>query len=91
MKTVTRSLLLSYSPISSDQLVELYCRRAENTAIYTKSVDQLALGFLLALLYQYKIPLATQLVCLVIFLYSPCIIAGLHHIWCVPYALLDTQ
>ena len=26
MKTVTRSLLLSYSPISSDQLVELYCR-----------------------------------------------------------------
>ena len=31
MKTITsyRSLLLSYSPISSDQLVELYCRRAE--------------------------------------------------------------
>ena len=29
MKTVTRSLLLSYSPISSDQLVELYCRRAK--------------------------------------------------------------
>ena len=39
MKTVTRSLLLSYSPISSDQLVELYCRRAEVVvAIYSKCV-----------------------------------------------------
>ena len=39
MKTVTRSLLLSYSPISSDQLVELYCRRAEvAVAIYSKCV-----------------------------------------------------
>ena len=48
MKTVTRSLLLSYSPISSDQLVvrglELYCiaRKAEFVAafyivlVYTK-------------------------------------------------------
>ena len=26
--TVTRILLLSYSPISSDQLVELYCSRS---------------------------------------------------------------
>ena len=39
MKTVTRSLLLSYNPISNDQLVELYCRRAEVTAaIYSKQV-----------------------------------------------------
>ena len=39
MKTVTRSLLLSYSPISSDQLVELYCRRVEAAlAIYSKYV-----------------------------------------------------
>ena len=39
MKTVTRSLLLSYSPISSDQLVELYCRRAEVVvAIYSKCI-----------------------------------------------------
>ena len=29
MKTVTRNLLFSYSSISSDQLVELYCRTAE--------------------------------------------------------------
>ena len=29
MKTVTRSLLLSCIPVSSDQLVELYCRRTE--------------------------------------------------------------
>ena len=37
MKTVTRSLLLSYSPISSDQLVELYCRRLEVVvAIYSR-------------------------------------------------------
>ena len=37
MKTVTRSLLLSYSPISNDQLVELYCRRAEVVvAIYSE-------------------------------------------------------
>ena len=37
MKTVTRSLLLSYIPISSDQLVELYCRRAEIVVgIYTE-------------------------------------------------------
>ena len=29
-----------YSPISSDQLVELYCRRAEDTAaIYSKCVE----------------------------------------------------
>ena len=41
MKTVTRSLLLSYSPISSDQLAELYCRRAEVVvAIYSKCVVQ---------------------------------------------------
>ena len=33
MKTVIRSLLLSYSPISSDQLVELYCIRAEVTVV----------------------------------------------------------
>ena len=42
MKTVTRSLLLSYSPISSDQLVELYrhCGRVEATAdIYIESID----------------------------------------------------
>ena len=39
MKTVTRSLLLSYSPISSDQLVELYCVTAEvKAAIYSKCV-----------------------------------------------------
>ena len=38
MKTVTRNLLLSYSPISSDQLVELYCRRAEVVAaIYSEN------------------------------------------------------
>ena len=44
MKTVTRSLLLSYSPISSDQLVELYCRRAEFVAaIYSKlCIDNVA-------------------------------------------------
>ena len=39
MKTVTRSLVLSYSPISSDQLVELYFRRAEVVvAIYNGKV-----------------------------------------------------
>ena len=41
MKTVTRSLLLIYSPISNDQLVELYCATAEVkavTVIYSKSV-----------------------------------------------------
>ena len=41
MKTVTRSLLLSYSPISSDQLVELYCRREKVlAAIYTKMTEK---------------------------------------------------
>ena len=41
MKTVTRNLLLSYSPISSDQLVELYCRRAEVVVvIYSECVVQ---------------------------------------------------
>ena len=41
MKTVTISLLLSYSPISSDQLVELYCRRAEVVvAFYRGGVDR---------------------------------------------------
>ena len=42
MKTVTRSLLLSYSPISSDQLVELYrhCGIVEATVdIYIESID----------------------------------------------------
>ena len=41
MKTVTRSLILSCSPISSDQLVELllYCRRIEVVvASYSKCV-----------------------------------------------------
>ena len=45
MKTVTRSLLLSYSPVSSDQLVELYCRRAEVVvAIYTKMAGNSYIG-----------------------------------------------
>ena len=40
MKTVTRSLLLSYSPLSSDQLVEFYCRRSAVIAvIYSKYVE----------------------------------------------------
>ena len=41
MKTVTRSLLLSYNPKSNDQSVELYCVTAEVkavTVIYSKFV-----------------------------------------------------
>ena len=39
LEALVSSLLLSYSPISSDQLVELYCRKAKiAVTIYTNCV-----------------------------------------------------
>ena len=53
MKTVTRSLLLSYSTISSNQFIELYCRREEvAVAIYSKEDDHLKILFESLLLWK---------------------------------------
>ena len=53
MKTVTRSLLLSYSPISSDQLVEFYCKKLvmNKLALIQICNDQVSANFLSIISY----------------------------------------